>query len=141
MNFPQHSKAGAYASGAVCVISLITNQTAESIFFNSLAVYLGSIFPDLDTESTPSKWAARLGFIFVVLCLVNKNPEPAAIAGGLFFLVKSDQHRGFLHKYWFIAAFVAVGYFLHYLAFLFAMGLLVHFWVDKISPLERKNLW
>lgn len=142
MNFSDHSRAGLITSAVTITGSLFFGQHLEQAILLGAFVYIGSIFPDLDTESIPSRWAARIGLVFFCIMAYLNKPWPAAIAGALFFLVKADKHRGFTHKYWFITAFIVYGLYYHqYLACAFAIGLLVHFRVDRISPFELKNLW
>lgn len=150
MNFPDHSRAGLITSAVTATGALFFGdslgagfetwaQTKQS-FLLGLLVYIGSVFPDLDTESIPSRWAARIGLVFFCIMAYLNKPWPSAIAGALFFLVKADKHRGFTHKYWFIAAFIIYGLYYHqYLACAFGLGLLVHFRIDRISPFEWKN--
>jgi len=140
MNFPDHSRAGLIASAMTATVGLFFGQHLEQAVLTGGFVYIGSIFPDLDTESIPSRWAARIGLVFFCIMAYLDKPWPAAIAGALFFLVKADRHRGFTHKYWFIAVFIAYGLIYEQaLACAFGVGLLVHFRIDRISPFELKN--
>jgi len=150
MNFPEHSRAGLKVSAVTiggCLFfgdsigaGLETWIQVKQSFVLGCFVYAGSVFPDLDTESIPSRWAARIGLVFFCIMAYLNKPWPAAIAGALFFLVKADKHRGFTHKYWFIAAFIAYGLIYDkFYACAFGIGLLVHFRVDRISPFELKN--
>jgi len=140
MNFPDHSRAGLIASVVVSVASMIFTQDLDSAVLLGFSVYIGSVFPDLDTDSIPSRWAARIGVLFFLIMAYLNKPWPPAIAGALFFLVKADHHRGFTHKYWFPLGFIVCGIYLQqYSACAFGFGLLVHFMIDGISPFALKN--
>jgi hypothetical protein len=140
MNFSEHARAGITASLAVSLAGFIYYNDIAKVVPVGLAAFLGSVFPDLDTTSKPSVWAARMGLVFSLICLAINKPYPAALVGMLFFLVKSEPHRGFLHKYAFIALFFAYGAIqLNPVSLAFGAGLIVHFWLDKLSPLAWKN--
>lgn len=140
MNFSSHSRAGLTISAIIFCGALIVTSEFDRPLIWGLAVYIGAIFPDLDTDSIPSRWTARAGFIFAVIMLVLKKPWPPAILGAGFFLIKSGKHRGFIHKWWFPIAFIAAGCIWNQLlCFAFGAGLIVHFAVDKISPFSLEN--
>jgi len=140
MNFPDHSRWGIRASVLAFGVGMFTVQDLGSSIFLGLSTYYGAIFPDLDTESIPSRWTARAGVIFFLIMAYLNKPWPPAIAGALFFLVKADKHRGFTHKYWFPLGFIVCGIYLQqYSACAFGAGLLVHFMIDGISPFALKN--
>lgn len=140
MNFKEHSRAGLIASGATLGAGVIIVSKFDQPFLWAVIVYIGAIFPDLDTDSIPARWTARAGFIFAVIMLVLKKPWPPAILGAGFFLIKSGKHRGFIHKWWFPGAFIMAGNIWNQpLCFAFGAGLIVHFAVDKLSPFSIKN--
>ena len=139
MNFPEHAKAGLMASALPISYAVIFGSNLFQSLMAASLVFIGAIFPDLDTDSIPARWAARIGLAFSIICLSINKPYPAAILGSLFFLIKSGKHRGFIHKYWFVAACLASGYIYNSLCYAFAFGLLVHFSLDKISVLKGEN--
>ena len=140
MDFKQHSRPGLIVSCIVITLGMIVMKKFEQPLLWAVVVYIGSIFPDLDTNSIPGRWAARIGFIFSGIMLVINKPWPPAIIGTAFLLIKSDKHRGFIHKWWFIAAFIIAGFIWRQpLCFAFGVGLIIHFAVDKISPLKWAN--
>lgn len=135
MNFSQHARAGLTASAFTGIASFFYYQKIDQPLLIGLVTFIGSIFPDLDTESIPSRWTARIGFICSLILLYNDKPTPVAIVGTLFFLVKSDKHRGFIHKYWFAAVFIIAGLlWSNPLCLAFGVGLIVHYTVDGITP-------
>ena len=140
MKFSQHAKGGVIAATLTAASQFAIVNDWKMAGLSGVLCFIGSIFPDLDTESIPSRWAARLGLVFSLICFYTKNYLPAVIAGSLFFLIKSGSHRGFTHKYFFpaicIGVGIGVGNFLHVS---FGVGLIVHFWLDRISIFEWKN--
>ena len=140
MNFVDHSRIGAISSAVVATGSLIYGYQLEQSAVIGIVVYIGSLFPDLDTDSIPSRWAARLGLAFFCVMAYLNKPWPPAIAGALFFLLKADKHRGFTHKWWFPLGFIAYAiYDVNYTAWAFGVGLIVHLKVDGIKFFEVKN--
>jgi hypothetical protein len=140
MNFSSHAKSGLILGPTATVLSYLFTNNVQLSVVSGLLAFIGAIFPDLDTDSIPSRWAARIGFGSVLALLYLQKPYPAAWLGLLFFLIKSGKHRGFMHKYHLPTFCFAVSMItgnLFYAAFGF--GLCLHFWVDKISPLELKN--
>lgn len=139
MNFVDHSRIGAISSAIIATGSLYFYQFEQAVLVG-IVVYIGSLFPDLDTDSIPSRWAARLGLAFCCVMLYLEKPYPPAIVGGLFMLLKADKHRGFTHKWWFPLSFIAYGFWSdQHLAIAFGLGLIVHFKVDGINFFEWKN--
>jgi len=140
MNFVDHSRIGAISSVVIGTGSLIYGYELEQSVLIGIVVYIGSLFPDLDTDSIPSRWAARVGLVFFCIMAYLKKPWPPAIAGGLFFLLKADKHRGFTHKWWFPLGFITYGIYAEQsLAIAFGFGLIIHFKVDGIKFFEMKN--
>lgn len=141
MNFSSHAKAGGVLAAATFGVNYLFSNSYKIAAMCAGLVFIGSIFPDLDTESIPSRWAARAGFIFSLACVFwFKTPLPAAIVGALFFLIKSGSHRGFTHKYYFPILSLIIGFSNgNFLYLAFASGLLCHFWLDRISPFDGKN--
>lgn len=143
MNFAPHARAGLTASAIISVASFICFKNFDRSLLIGLVVFAGSVFPDLDTDSKPSRWTAKVGFIFSFIMLVFNRPYVPAIAGMMFFLIKSSKHRGFIHKYYFPAlCFILAGGTGNLLYAAFAVGLVVHFWLDRINPLKWRNwIW
>ena len=142
MNFPEHSRAGWIAGVVTLCAGVVLTSRFDKPLLWAIIVYIGAVFPDLDTDSIPSRWAARLGFAFAVIMMFLKKPWPPAIAGALFFLIKSGKHRGFTHKWAIPISLIFAGFtWDQSLCFAFAGGLLIHFAVDKISPFAMKNWW
>jgi len=140
MNFSQHAKAGLISATIAGIGYYTFANDLKTAVMSAALVFIGSVFPDLDTESIPSRWAARIGFIFSLLCIATNKLLPAAIIGALFFLIKSGKHRGFTHKYSLPALCITAWFFLGNVpCAAFGVGLLVHFGLDKISPFQWKN--
>ena len=140
MNFAQHARGGLTASIVVTMTSFIYFRDFDRSLLRGLMIFTGSLFPDLDTDSKPSKWAARIGLVVSVVTLALNKPYIAGMIGTMFFFVKSGRHRGFIHKYHFPAICFILTWGtgnLFYAAF--GLGLVVHFWLDGISPIRWRN--
>lgn len=130
---------------------------SEKLFIASLIMFAvtvaGSLAPDLDTSSTPSKWAARFLSLYIGLILlsgelidkfsydVELHTKPALILAFIFVLCKSDKHRGITHALIWIPALIFLGWITgnHYLVG-FAIGLFTHIVVcDRISLTNFRN--
>jgi membrane-bound metal-dependent hydrolase YbcI (DUF457 family) len=140
MNFTSHAKAGFWTALIAAVTSfLIKNDLRFSLLAGALC-WVGAVLPDLDTDSIPSRWAARLGLAFTCLCIYTGSLFPATIAGLLFFAVKSTVHRGITHSYFLPLLCIALGIWHgNFLYGSFGIGLLCHLVVDQLSPLDSRN--
>lgn len=140
MNFSSHAKAGLIVSGLAAGANFLFFGGAQQTVFAAALCFVGSVFPDLDTDSIPSRWAARAGLAFCCLCLYQKVYLPAVIAGMLFFAVKSGKHREFTHSYGVAALAIIIGVSIgNFFYCAFGVGLLCHFIVDGLSPLDPGN--
>lgn len=140
MNFSQHARDGLTAAALVSVASFVYYKNFDRALLTGLVIFAGSIFPDLDTDSIPSRWAARVGFVSSLILLSLNKPYAPAIAGMMFFLIKSGKHRGFIHKYYLpVFCFVLTARTGNLLYAAFGFGLVIHLWLDRLSIFERKN--
>lgn len=141
MNFSSHAKHGLTAGAIVAVTGSVITNDVQLSGLAGLLTFAGAIAPDLDTDSIPSRWAARIGFFGGLVLLYFQQTYVVAWAGILFFLVKSDKHRGFTHKcalptIIFIIAIIVKNWFCAW----FALGLCVHLRIgDKLKFLDQKN--
>jgi membrane-bound metal-dependent hydrolase YbcI (DUF457 family) len=152
MKFSSHAKTGAALGVGLSLTGLFTNNFEQSIFAGFLA-FCGANFPDLDTDSIPSRWTARIGVVVSLVCFYLKTPWPVAWMGLMFFIAKSDKHRGFTHKYVLVAFCVAFVFYptswplgllisfygINWLFGAFGVGVASHLLLDDISPWETKN--
>jgi membrane-bound metal-dependent hydrolase YbcI (DUF457 family) len=102
--------------------------------------FLGGLFPDLDTESTPSKWAARFGVLLSLYAIFKDKTDLAVYYSLLFMLAKSDKHRGWTHSIFLPVAISAISYKLnlfHY-GLAFSFGIYIHILSD--SKLAKRIL-
>ena len=168
MNFIDHRNYGVATALSVSVgyyVFHAANYYAQSglILFSEklliaslimmLSTFSGSLFPDLDTASIPSKWTARFLSVYIGLILlsgelidkfnydVELHTKPALILAFIFVLCKGDKHRGITHALLWIPGLIGLGLFTgnHYLIG-FAIGLFTHLVVcDKISIMNFRN--
>ena len=140
MNFSGHARAGLAAGAVFSVASLVYLKEFDRSALIGLLMFAGAVFPDLDTDSIPSRWAARTGLAGSLIMLYLDRPFVPALAGMLFFLVKSGKHRGFIHKYWLPGlCFLLTARTGNLFYAAFGAGLVVHLGLDKINPLKLKN--
>lgn len=131
MEFKEHATGGVIvAATATCIYSLILKSTIEPwhIFGYVLA---GSLFPDLDTNSRPSKIAALFGFCLGLWALWNREPYFALIFLTAFAFIKTFNHRTYTHLYTLpaILIYIAIRYSHPWLT-MFSIGLLTHYALD-----------
>ena len=142
-DFKKHNWYAIGASGWVFASTFYFGSKFEVSLILSLAIYLGANFPDLDTASIPSMWAARFSIVASVYFIYAEKPLYAAIVGIIYAAPKVGKHRGWTHKYITLFVITAVVFYFwkrHLLiANAFCTGLLIHYYIDKISPFERKN--
>ncbi len=140
MKFSSHLKAGLAISAIAGAGSYLFFGDTLSAAYAAALTLTGSLFPDLDTNSIPSRWAARIGLLITFICLYTKTYLPAVVAGGLFFAVKSGKHRGFTHSYALPLIAIIVGISSgNFLFCAFGIGLIVHFFLDGLSLLVAEN--
>lgn len=139
MEFSAHAKSGLIGGVPLAAAGLFFNDP-EYFILAGVLFFIGAVFPDLDTDSIPSRWAARIGALFIFAMIAIDKLLPAAVAGLLFFVIKSFAHRKFTHKYWIPALCILLVFFFDNQLYLtFGAGIIVHFWLDKISPLSGRN--
>ena len=145
MNFKQHFTGGVVGS-IVAATGLITTNNFygglddKTILYATTMVLVGSLAPDLDTDSIPARWAARIGVIASILFIYGEKPIIAAVIGLVYMLMKCGKHRGFSHKYLTLAIIAGIGIYLTNIIIIgFASGMLIHFILDKISPFKKYN--
>lgn len=142
MNFKEHGLAG-LATGLLVGAGTfyITKRADQSIVF-ALVTLAGSLAPDVDTGSIPSRIFAWIGIIASIFLMYKGLFKPAAIIGVVYMAFSSDKHRGFTHKWilpfgCFIVGALSLKFpqLARYLWLVpFGIGLACHYVVDKIPP-------
>lgn len=135
----------AIAGSVMITISLIVmGIKSEFSIILALSAYLGANFPDLDTTSTPSIWAARLSILASIYFVFIEKPIYAVIVCMVFIAPKISKHRGWTHKY---STLVLTPVIVHYtfevytlIAISFSTGLLIHYAIDRLNPFNPKNI-
>lgn len=139
MNFPQHAKAGFYTSCLAASAGYLFKDLRIALLAGLLC-FVGSVIPDLDTDSIPSRWAARFGLGLTCFSIYTGRYFPAVVAALLFFAIKSFPHRNWTHKYFGPLICFSLGiYHQNFLYAAFGVGLLCHLLVDSLSPLDSRN--
>ena len=133
--FKKHFTAGLIASGVVASGTYFLTKNLEASALAGAACLFGSLAPDIDVDSIPSRWFARFGFIATILLYYFNKKDLGLVLGGSFFFLKSGKHRGWTHKYSLPLGLVFAAYFIPHMAwFVGAIGLIVHYSLDRISP-------
>jgi uncharacterized metal-binding protein len=143
MNFRSHLTGGALASTVLTVgYSFLQkppiNQDDLALMFG--ACLIGSLAPDLDTQSKPSKFLSIVLTVFGIWSIVNREPYPALFCLTGFAFIKSFNHRTWCHVYSLplVLTLVSVQFNLWWLI-PFSVGLVVHYACDKLNPLQFNN--
>lgn len=141
--FKKHNFYGIYASSIMFVTMITLGLKTETSLILSLSAYLGSNFPDLDTNSIPSMWAARFAIVSSVYFVYINNPIYSVIVGIIFAAPKVHKHRGWTHKYTTLFSIPVLVYFMFevytLIAISFSAGLFFHYLIDRLNPLNLKN--
>ena len=148
MKFASHAKAGFVISAIAATLETVFRDFKTGVLAGILC-FVGAVIPDLDTDSIPSRWAARFGAAFMFICvyMAHEHPGaaveyyfPAAVAGLLFFTIKAFPHRSFTHS-WFgpVICFALGVYHGNFLYSAFGVGLMCHLIVDRLGPLDSRN--
>lgn len=147
MLFKQHLKYGLISSSATTACYSVMTMYNDwhlsvdnhlIVFFATLA---GSLAPDLDAHSKPSKIVALFGSIFCLAAIYQREPYPALIFATGFLFIKSFSHRTWTHVYSLPLVLTIIAFKMD-LWFLIPVsgGLCVHYAVDTI-PFWKLNSW
>ncbi len=141
MNFDDHNTAGLATGSAVSLLVFFTLGDNLLSGVCGLVTYLAALFPDLDTNSIPSRVLAVFMLVVSLVFILFFDPLYPAIAGCLFMLVKCGKHRGLTHSYGLVlVALVApVVFDCGAVFWSFAAGLLTHYACDGMSPIKKSS--
>ena len=141
--FQKHNYYAVVGSAVITIILISIGVKFETALILSLSGYLGANFPDLDTTSIPSMWAARFVIISSAYFIYIDKLIYAVIVGIIFAAPKIKEHRGWTHKYSTLVLIPVITYFTFEIYTLitisFSAGLLIHYTVDKLNPFKFKN--
>ena len=142
--FQKHNYYALAGSLAIATLFIMMGLKPETSLILGFSVYLGANFPDLDTASIPSMWAARLSMLNSIYFIYIGNPIYAVIVCMVFIAPKISKHRGWTHKYSTLVLIPIIVYFTFeiytLIAIAFSCGLLIHYAIDKMNPFNPKNL-
>ena len=102
-NFNGHRNLGIFASIIVLVILFylrgVLSLSTQVVWECALVTFLFSLFPDLDTKSTPSRV-----FYFIMICYLgwaylSGQHKTAHLVAGTAMLPQILTHRGLLHSH------------------------------------------
>lgn len=138
-NFKGHLIAGSISSVALAAGSYyLTGDVLLSTSWGS-CVFIGSLAPDIDTGSIPSRIFAISGIIISAFLLYIGMTREAALIGIVYMAFSSDKHRGFTHGWMLIIATMCLGilgaygkiHIFYSLLAPFSFGLIVHKVMDR----------
>ncbi|MCP4757426.1 MAG: hypothetical protein GY866_41730 [Proteobacteria bacterium] len=156
MNFKSHVIASAMVGAFFPLVGIHVLKTpipAEELAYIVPACMFGGTFPDLDTESIPSRWYARIGLVASLICLILDKPWYAAFVCIPFLAVKAHKHRGWTHSYAVPALLTALPLVVPFVPILaryvpseyrltivaYAVGIVSHLATDGRYPMKRKS--
>jgi membrane-bound metal-dependent hydrolase YbcI (DUF457 family) len=121
MNYPYHLAAGAIAGLSAPIIMKeigisIPEQQQLAIF---PAILLGSIFPDIDTESIPSKIYAAFSLFCLIIFAIKNKPWHGVILMIPYLAAKISRHRGFTHSFKLVISLILIPLVVTLLAIIF----------------------
>ena len=141
--FQKHNYYAIAGNIVIFILLIATGIKPGFSLIMALAVYLGANFPDLDTVSIPSMWAARFSILASIYFVFIEKPIYAVIVCMVFIAPKISKHRGWTHKYSTLVLIPVITYFSFevytLIAICFSTGLLIHYTTDKINPFKFKN--
>ncbi len=108
MNFKAHLISGVVVSCGLSVAGLMLDY--EPIVSNIKtivpAVILGSLFPDTDCESVPSRWYAIMLAVLFPFAFHHEMLWQWGLLLAVFLAAKIFVHRSWTHSKWLVAALV-----------------------------------
>ncbi len=141
--FQKHNYQAIVQSLIIFITLIVLGLKPENALMISLIVYLGANFPDLDTNSIPSMWAARFVIVSSVYFIYIDKLIYAVIVGIIFAAPKISKHRGWTHKYSTLVLIPVTVYFRFepytLIAISFSIGLLIHYAIDRLNPFKFNN--
>ena len=140
MNFTEHLKFGLFGGAATAIVLAPVVRDPIELAAISGIVVIGSLFPDLDIHSVPSKIAAICVTVLGIWGIIAKEPYIPLYFTTAFCFLKIFNHRTWLHTYLIPAVSFAVAYnikSIHFFAF--GIGLIIHLVSDRIWPWKLSN--
>lgn len=123
MNYKNHLIFGTASSVATPVIMNIIGfglNTKETVIIMASCL-AGSLFPDCDTQSIPSRIYATLGAVLSVLCYFAGMSGFVWLIWIPFILAKMSKHRGWTHSKWLPIGLTLAPYLLSALSIIFEL--------------------
>ena len=142
MNFKTHAYAGVVAATGISVATYYMTADNNASLICALVCFFASLFPDLDTDSIPARWTARVALAISLLSFFKEWYIPSSLIGMAFLLFKIGKHRGWTHKYSLIVVLCIVSFFHKEYQFIYyavCFGLFTHYIVDGIRINKLKN--
>lgn len=140
MKFREHAIAGLITGSAVTGASYYFSKNIQVSFMMGVVTLAGSLCPDIDAASIPSRIFAWLGIIFSVYFIYINQAVYGACVGIVYMAFNVDHHRGITHK-WSMVVVCLIGMYIYKQAWpgALAVGLCCHYILDKMNPLKPSN--
>ena len=137
--FKEHATAGAIVGTIVGLGTAYVTSNMGYGFTFGVAAFTGSIIPDSDTGSIPSRIFAWVTIILSSILMYFGEYKQASVVGIIYAALSCGKHRGWTHGWTFIIACFAAAYLTtkgilpNYYILLgpFAFGLITHKFLDK----------
>jgi uncharacterized membrane protein YoaK (UPF0700 family) len=161
-NFKEHSRIGILAGFLFSAIVFYFTRDVFTSLLSGVTVYAGANFSDVDHQSKPAKFVATVLFIYITIVLFqtditklidyglghfgreldvpNLHYSDALLFAWIFIFIKTLKHRGLTHKYALPCAIGALAFITGNILYAsFSVGLIVHYYEDKIHPGRLSN--
>ena len=161
MNYNAHLAGGLIGSTIVPASAMLFNKPdADGIIVGMVAVLFGSLFSDLDTKSTITKWYAMVTLALSCYWFYVETPVYSLFLVVPFLLAQMSVHRGWTHAWTTIVILMLLPNIMHFaVSYLpdwgsnvslfvnehsliikaFAFGICVHNALDKRHPFDLRN--
>lgn len=110
MNFREHAIAGLITGSAVTGASYYFSRNIPFSLLMGAVTVAGSIAPDVDTGSIPSRIFAWIGIALAAVFMYFGKNKNAAATGIIYMAFSSDRHRGATHSWVLIMVCAGLGY-------------------------------
>jgi len=140
--YKTHISAGLLFSLVIIYLGSLSHNSPGLLFFWVTCAILGSLFPDIDTQSKGRKIFYSLFIVLLLICLFYQKTVYALYLSGASLCPLVMRHRGLFHNIWFLLLLIgSISILLGHLfpncsseiksgTLFFALGVISHLWLD-----------